>query len=134
MSGQSDRDIARIDAMTPEEKERGRHLLQQMKIANLDPSATTDLARAYANREYRHGAKRKLGMLKKFLKRVDFLDSYSDFGYWKIVERLREVYPREGRLGLVELVAFYLHQKLKYDFYFGTSESEEDKACEETNE
>jgi len=56
----------------------------------------------------------------------DLVDSYSDDGFMKEVQRLRETYPEEKRHGLLQLVAFYLHQRDKYLFFFGTSESEQE--------
>jgi len=100
--------------MTAAEKEQAQIQLDQMKACNLDPKPGADLARSYTNRVYRRRAQSK--MLKRFPEESNFLDSFSDDGYMKIVRRLRETYPQEDRAGLVELVAFYLHQREKFDF------------------
>jgi len=113
--------------MTAAEKEQAQILLVEMQASNLDPKPGADLARSYTNRVYRRRAQRKMKMLKRFLEESNFLDSYSDDGYMKIVRRLRETYPQEDRAGLVELVAFYLHQREKFDFFFGSSGSEDDR-------
>jgi len=110
--------------MTPAEKENAQMLLDQMKATTLEPNPLAPIATAYRSREYRRRAQRKMNMLKRFLEDGNFLDSYSDSGYMKEVRRLREKYPEEERPGLVKLVAFYNHQREKYLFFFGSSESE----------
>jgi len=112
--------------MTPAQREQAQLVLVQMRDSSLQPNPLSAIAIAYDNRGYRRSALRKMKMLIRFLEDGNFLDSYSDDGYMKEVQRLRETYPEEKRHGLLQLVAFYLHQRDKYLFFFGTSESEQE--------
>jgi len=105
--------------MTPAQREQAQLLLRQMQDSSLEPNPLSAIARAYASTRYRRSALRKMKMLIRFLDDSNFLDSYSDDSYMKEIRTLRDTYPEEQRPGLLELVAFYLHQREKYQFFFG---------------
>lgn len=115
--GQSATDIARVAAMSPDQRQEAQQLHLQMQACSLEPNPLADIARLYRNAMYNRKAQRKMNKLKRFLEDANFLDSFSDEGFMKQVRKLREVYPDEERQGLVELIAFFSDQDLKYHMF-----------------